>query len=65
MLLNLNLRKIIGYTPYSEPVWPKRRILVNMSHKLTVEEDTRWKESYQSGELRLTPKVLTKVGTIR
>jgi hypothetical protein len=37
---NLNLRRIKCYTPYSELVWPKRRISVSMNHKLTVEEDT-------------------------
>jgi hypothetical protein len=36
---NLNLRRIRCYTPYSEPVRPKRRILVRINHKLTVEED--------------------------
>jgi hypothetical protein len=28
--LNHNLRRIIGYTPYSEPVWPKRRNTVRL-----------------------------------
>jgi hypothetical protein len=65
MMISLNLRGIICYTPYSEPVWPKRRISVSMNHKLTAEEDTCWKESYQSEELCLTPKVLTKEATIR
>jgi hypothetical protein len=37
---NLNPRRIICYTPCSEPVWPKRRISVSMNHKLTVKEDT-------------------------
>jgi hypothetical protein len=36
-----------------------------MKHKLTVEEDTWWKESYQPEELRLTLKVLTKEVIIR
>jgi hypothetical protein len=39
-VVNLNLRRIRCYTPYSEPVWPKRRITVSMNHKITIEEDT-------------------------
>jgi hypothetical protein len=36
---NLNLRRIRCYTPYSEPMWPKRRISVSMDRKLTIEDD--------------------------
>jgi hypothetical protein len=38
MLLNLNPRRIIYYTPYSEPVWPNHRFSMRVLHKLTVEE---------------------------
>jgi hypothetical protein len=39
-VVNLNLRRIRCYTPYSEPVRPKRRTSVSKNHKPTVEEDT-------------------------
>jgi hypothetical protein len=55
---SLNLSWIRCYTPYSELVWPKRRITVRMNHKLTIEEDSLWKKSYQPWELRLNQEFL-------
>jgi hypothetical protein len=56
--LNLNLKRIRHYTPYSEPVWPKHRTGVRLIHKLTDEEGLQLKKSYQPSELRLNQEFL-------
>jgi hypothetical protein len=45
--LNLNLKRIRRYTPYSELVWPKHRTAVRLIHKLIDEEGLQLKKSYQ------------------
>jgi hypothetical protein len=51
-LLSLNLRRIRYYTPITGKCCQNVGNTVRLSRKLTVEEDLRWKETYQCGEIR-------------
>jgi hypothetical protein len=45
-VVNVNPRRIIYYTPDSEPVWPKRRTTVRVNHMLTIEEEDLLQKKY-------------------
>jgi hypothetical protein len=58
MLLNHNLRRIIYYTPYSEPVWPKRRNTVRIwfSNSYTNQKRfAQWALNTKAVQFRLLP----------
>jgi hypothetical protein len=59
MSLNHNLRRIICYIPYSEPVWPKRRTTVMMFWYLNDYKNrkrfTQWALNTKAVQLRLLP----------
>jgi hypothetical protein len=59
MSLNHNLRRIICYIPYSEPVWPKRRTTVRMFWFLNdftnQKHFAQWALNAKAVQLRLLP----------
>jgi hypothetical protein len=50
-MLNLNLRRIAYYIPYSRQVLPKRRNIVRMNLKPSVEEDSQMEDVQQPGRI--------------
>jgi hypothetical protein len=58
MSLNHNLRRIICYIPYSEPVWPKRRntVRIGLLNDFTNQKRfAQWALNTKTVQLRLLP----------